>query len=151
MREGVPFLERDVSRDRAAAVEMVRVSGQTGVPVLVIDGQVVVGFDRGRLETLLAEARRSQSLPKVSLGLRVADARPGPGRPRGAFVGAVKPGSPAEQAGLRTGDVVVEFAGSPILGAADLERAMRGLVPGQEVAITVARSGQLLQLRAVPR
>lgn len=52
---GVKFTEYDVSRDRAAADEMVRMTGQMGVPVIVVDGQVVVGFDRTRLEHLLAK------------------------------------------------------------------------------------------------
>lgn len=45
---------RDVSQDYAAAVEMVRRSGQQGVPVITLDDEVVVGFDRPRLEQILA-------------------------------------------------------------------------------------------------
>ena len=50
---GVPYEDKDVSRDVEAAREMVRLSGQTRVPVLVIDGNVVVGFDRRRIDELL--------------------------------------------------------------------------------------------------
>ncbi|HHY35438.1 MAG TPA: glutaredoxin family protein [Firmicutes bacterium] len=50
---GVPYEDKDVSRDVEAAREMVRISGQMGVPVLVIDGNVVVGFDRPRIDELL--------------------------------------------------------------------------------------------------
>ncbi|MFC2033621.1 glutaredoxin family protein, partial [Chloroflexota bacterium] len=46
--------EHDVSQDRAAAEEMVSLTGQMGVPVIVIDGQVILGFDRPRMEQLLA-------------------------------------------------------------------------------------------------
>ena len=49
----VRFREIDVSRDEKAAQEMVRRSGQQGVPQSLIDGQVVVGFDRNRINTLL--------------------------------------------------------------------------------------------------
>ena len=52
---GVKYAEYDVSRDRAAADEMVRLTGQMGVPVILVDGQVVVGFDRARLEHLLSK------------------------------------------------------------------------------------------------
>lgn len=49
----IAFKDVDVSRDTAAAQEMVRRSGQMGVPQAWIDGQVVVGFDRKRVDTLL--------------------------------------------------------------------------------------------------
>lgn len=39
--------------DREKAMEMVRKSGQQGVPVLDIDGQIVVGFDKGKIDKLL--------------------------------------------------------------------------------------------------
>jgi len=52
---GIPFDDKDVSVDIQAAREMVRVSGQMGVPVLVIDGNVVIGFDKHRIDQLLAE------------------------------------------------------------------------------------------------
>jgi len=50
---GVPFEEKDVSVDIKAAREMMEVSGQMGVPVLVIDGNVVVGFDKKKIDQLL--------------------------------------------------------------------------------------------------
>jgi thioredoxin len=49
----IPFKDVDVSRDTKAAQEMVRRSGQMGVPQAWIDGQVVVGFDRRRVDALL--------------------------------------------------------------------------------------------------
>ncbi|MGQ1889058.1 glutaredoxin domain-containing protein [Thermophagus sp. OGC60D27] len=49
----IQFREIDVSKDEKAAQEMVRRSGQQGVPQSLIDGQVVVGFDRNRINTLL--------------------------------------------------------------------------------------------------
>lgn len=49
----IAFKEIDVSRDAQSAQEMVRRSGQMGVPQAWIDGQVVVGFDRKRIDALL--------------------------------------------------------------------------------------------------
>lgn len=49
----VPFREIDVSRDPAAARDLVRRSGQMGVPVVEIDGRPVVGFDKPRIDQLL--------------------------------------------------------------------------------------------------
>jgi glutaredoxin-like YruB-family protein len=52
--KGVSYKDIDVSRDESAAEEMVKVSGQMGVPVVVIDGEAVVGFDRSRIDSLLS-------------------------------------------------------------------------------------------------
>lgn len=40
--------------DVAARQELVRLTGQMSVPVIVVDGQAVVGFDRAKLQRLLA-------------------------------------------------------------------------------------------------
>jgi glutaredoxin 3 len=52
----VAFREVDVSRDPAAARDLVRRTGQMGVPVIEIDGRPVVGFDRPRIDRLLGLA-----------------------------------------------------------------------------------------------
>ena len=49
----VPFTEYDVSRDQRRAEEMVRKSGQMGVPVLDVNGKVIVGFDKTAIERSL--------------------------------------------------------------------------------------------------
>lgn len=53
----VTYTEKDVSKDRAAAEEMIQKSGQMGVPVIVIGDAgtetLVVGFDRPRLAAAL--------------------------------------------------------------------------------------------------
>jgi len=50
---GIPFEDIDVSANPDAAKEMVEKSGQMGVPVVDIDGQIVVGFNEGKLGELL--------------------------------------------------------------------------------------------------
>jgi glutaredoxin-like YruB-family protein len=49
----VGFREVDVSRDQSAARDLVRRTGQMGVPVIEIDGRPVVGFDKPRIDALL--------------------------------------------------------------------------------------------------
>ncbi|MBI2483760.1 glutathione S-transferase N-terminal domain-containing protein [Candidatus Uhrbacteria bacterium] len=49
----VHYTEKDVSVDAAARDEMVQKSGQLGVPVIDIDGTLVVGFDKAKLASLL--------------------------------------------------------------------------------------------------
>jgi len=49
----IRFKEVDVSRDASAAREMVRRTGQQGVPVIYIGSRFVVGFDRPKIDRLL--------------------------------------------------------------------------------------------------
>jgi len=49
----VRFRDVDVSRDQAAARDMVRRSGQMGVPVIDIGGKIIVGFDKPKINQLL--------------------------------------------------------------------------------------------------
>ena len=53
-RKGVSFVNYDVSVDRDKAREMIQKSGQMGVPVITIDGEVVVGFNQAVLDKLLS-------------------------------------------------------------------------------------------------
>ncbi len=52
-QQGVRFKQVDVSRDQAAARDMVRRSGQQGVPQILIGNKIVVGFDRPKIDKLL--------------------------------------------------------------------------------------------------
>lgn len=51
--KGVEYEEFDVMSDLEKRREMVDKTGQMGVPVITVDNQVVVGFDRAELERLL--------------------------------------------------------------------------------------------------
>lgn len=122
---------------------MVRASGQQGVPVITVDGQVVVGFDQPRLRQLLAQARQA----KPRLGASIADAasqvHKHPGIPAsGAYVGRVRSGSAAARAGLREGDVITALGGQPVGRAADVHRLVPQLPKGRDVSLTYVRDGQ---------
>jgi glutaredoxin 3 len=52
--KNIPYTEVDVSQDHAKQEEMVAKSGQFGVPVIDVDGNIIVGFDKRRLDELLA-------------------------------------------------------------------------------------------------
>lgn len=140
-RRSIPFREVDVSRDAAGAAEMVRLSGQRGVPVTVIDGQVIVGFDRPRLDGLFAQAQRPR------LGASVADAASMAVKGRcaasqGAYVGRVTPEGAAAQAGLQPGDVIVALANQPVTSALQLEQLIARLRPGQTVPVAYVRGSE---------
>ncbi len=49
----IKFEEIDVSKDKKAREEIIKKSGQMGVPVIEIDGQIVVGFDKEKIVKLL--------------------------------------------------------------------------------------------------
>ena len=153
-QRGVPFTEYDVSRDQNAAIEMVQMSGQQGVPVTAINGQVVVGFNRPIIDQLLAQretsANPAEAARSPKLGVAIAEAKriavqQGKTLPNGAFVGRVTPGSPAAVAGLRSGDVIAELAGRPIQSDADVHRVMATVKYGQSLDMLVWRDGQTLQ------
>jgi len=52
-QKGIKYTEYDVGSDREKAMEMIRKSHQMGVPVIVVDDEVVIGFDRAKLDKLL--------------------------------------------------------------------------------------------------
>ena len=52
-QQGVRFRDVDVSKDPAAARDMVRRSGQQGVPVIDINGKILVGFNKPEIDKLL--------------------------------------------------------------------------------------------------
>ena len=54
-RKGIAYIEHDVARDRDAAKEMIKKSGQMGVPVIIVDDTIVVGFNQTQLEQLLSQ------------------------------------------------------------------------------------------------
>lgn len=49
----IEFEEIDVAENREAAEEMIQKSGQMGVPVIEINGEIVVGFDKEKISQLL--------------------------------------------------------------------------------------------------
>ncbi len=146
----MPYIEKDVSKDRAAAQEMIEKTNQMGVPVITVGDQYVIGFDRPRLEELLAAQGGAKAPPKVSFGLQIADAskiaqKAGAVPLFGAFVGHVRPDTPADRAGLQQGDVITEVNLRPISSADDLARVLSGLAPGNRLMIGFLRGQHKMQ------
>jgi membrane-associated protease RseP (regulator of RpoE activity) len=102
---------------------------------------------------------------------RFADARPAPGSAAshaggygpwlgtlpdfgtagspGARIAAVVPGSPAERAGLRSGDVIVSFAGTQVASLEEFASLLFLQSEGNEVEIVVSRGDETIETRAV--
>jgi glutaredoxin 3 len=53
-RKGVEFDDRDVSQDREALMELLDTHRSNMTPTIVIDGEVIIGFDRDRIDALLS-------------------------------------------------------------------------------------------------
>jgi glutaredoxin-like YruB-family protein len=53
-RQGIPFREVDISRNQHAAERLARRSGQMAVPQIDINGHLVVGFDKAKIDRLLS-------------------------------------------------------------------------------------------------
>ena len=117
------------------------------MPVIVVDDQVIVGFDRRRLALLLGQTQTR----KPTLGVSIADAariaaKRGSGPTVGAYIGRVRPGSAAEKAGLRPGDVITELGGRPIRVAADVHAVLARHHPGDQLSLTFERDGREMRL-----
>ncbi|HKZ08628.1 MAG TPA: DegQ family serine endoprotease [Methylomirabilota bacterium] len=117
---------------------------------LIARGRVVRGWLGIVIQDLTPELAAGFGLPDTTGGVLVSD---------------VMKDSPAEAAGMRTGDVIVEFTGSGIKEVTDLQRRVAAVEPGRPAALTVIRDrrptrltvhigeqpGEDVQMAAVPR
>ncbi len=150
-QRGISFEERDVSQNPSYAQELVRSTGQMGVPVTIINGQVVVGFDRGRLEQLLT---RTETRQRPSFGASIADAskitaKQGSGITLGAYIGRIRPGSVAERLGLVPGDIITELNMKRIANAGDLETALCNLNRGSRFSLVFLRDNERMTTEGI--
>jgi S1-C subfamily serine protease len=61
---------------------------------------------------------------------------------KGAIIGTVEKGSPAERAGLKAGDVIIDIDGKAVLSASDLRNRIGLRESGSKVTVTYLRQGQ---------
>lgn len=145
----MPYVVKDVSNDYAAAMEMIRRSGQQGVPVITTEDEVIVGFDQVRLAKI---AERFAGPKRPPLGLLGANAEAYlarhpeaaakvPSGTKGVYVGEIRPESVAQRAGLRPGDIVIGLAGKRVRDMAMLDQMIETLKPGDAVDIRYLRDG----------
>lgn len=168
----VSALNRTISSEDGALDGLIQTdtaisSGNSGGPLLNTRGQVVgintavfqssfdvaannVGFAIsvsevvpviGELRDVANGAPRREGYLGVGLTIRSDGGR-------GAVINDVTPGSPADRAGLRPGDVVIAADGSPVDGQPAFVAAIRDKSPGDTIDIQVLRDGQRLTLTA---
>src|SRR5688572_31298551 len=119
-------------------MEMIRVSGQQGVPVTVANGDVILGFDQRKFAKL-AEMFAGPKRPP--LGILAADAEEYlakhpekaekvPAGTKGVYVGKVRPKTVAARGGLKPGDIITSFAGNRVRTMSALDQMVETLKAG---------------------
>jgi serine protease Do len=93
----------------------------------------------GRVERGYVGLRLQEITPTIAQALGLQN-------DEGVLVASVEPGSPAEKAGIRTGDVITRFDGRPIESGRELSRAVAAMRPGTETPFTVLRDGRAQDL-----
>ena len=78
------------------------------------------------IQPVTADIARSLNLPSV----------------KGAIVNGVEPGSPADRAGLETGDVITKFNGQALESGNDLRNLVASTAPGSKATVTIVRQGR---------
>jgi serine protease Do len=136
--------------------------GNSGGPLLNLHGEVV-GINTAIVATgqgisfaipinlakeVLAQLSEKGRVTRGFLGIQVQQVAPelarssGLERPRGARVAYVQPDSPGAQAGIREGDVIVEFNGRTIVNMQELPRLVANTTPGSEAGVRLIRHGR---------
>ncbi|MBI1734973.1 MAG: Do family serine endopeptidase [Candidatus Rokubacteria bacterium] len=141
--------------------------GNSGGPLLNLDGHVIgvntaivasgqgIGFaiPINQAKDIMRQLMSSGRVVRGWLGIMIQDMTedlaPGFGvqERQGVLVANVMPGGPAESAGVKIGDVIVEFGGAPIRETPDLQRRVASVTPGQPTEMKVIREGQPTTLR----
>lgn len=150
----VPFIQTDVALN----------PGNSGGPLIDMSGEVVginsmiysgTGGYMGvsfaiPVETAMDVAKQLQTKGKVTRGRLGITIQPMTADLAEAFrlqttagvvVSSVERGGPADRAGLRSGDVILEYDGKPITGSAELPRLVAKTQPGSTVQLSVWREG----------
>jgi Do/DeqQ family serine protease len=133
--------------------------GNSGGPLLNIDGKVIgintaivaagqgIGFSIpiNQAKDVMQQLITRGKVVRGWLGIAIQDVTDqlsgsfGVKEREGVLVAEVMKGSPAEAAGLKAGDVVVDLSGTPIKEVPDLQRRIAAIRPGQTMKLTVIR------------
>jgi serine protease Do len=158
------FLQTDAAINRGnSGGPMFNMAGEViGVNTAIFSqsgGNIGIGFavPSGIAKPIIAELRESGKVRRGWLGVAIQPVTPeiaqalGLVQQGGALVAQVTPDSPAAQAGMESGDVVIEFDGRKIEGPRDLSRMVAQTDVGKRVDITVLRNSDRKNLELTIR
>lgn len=151
----VPFIQTDVAIN----------PGNSGGPLFNLEGEVIgvnsqiftrsggsIGLSfaipSSVVRNVVAQIQATGEVERGWLGVSIQDVDRnladsfGLDRPRGALIAQVGKGSPAENAGLASGDIIVSFDGHDIETSADLPHIVGLIAPGASVEAVIVRDGK---------
>jgi S1-C subfamily serine protease len=109
-------------------------------------GSIGIGFavPIDRAKEVLPTLKKGDDVERAYLGVTTATVTPELNLrvDAGAYVQDVTPLSPADEAGLRPGDVIVKLDGEDVAGTEDVSEIVDARDPGDEVAVEVVRAGE---------
>jgi putative serine protease PepD len=110
-------------------------------------GNLGIGFavPSNTVRQVVPTLSRGQNIERPYLGL--SSASPSPGAPAGAEVQSVVSGGPADDAGVKNGDVITSIDGKQVREPSDVSQAISGKKPGDTVDVVVERGGSTLTLK----
>jgi serine protease Do len=117
-------------------------------------GSIGLGFaiPINRAQRVLTDIVRFGEIRHPWVGLHLADVESGSGsRTTGALVRRVDPGSPADRAGIRSGDHIVAAGGRPLRSAIEWEGRLLDQPSEEPFRVTVARGANEIELEITPR
>jgi len=140
--------------------------GNSGGPLVNLNGEVIgvntaivsrtggsmgIGFavPIDMATFVIDQLRDKGSVTRSYLGAWIQDLTPELsqhfGEPDGVLIGDIIPDSPAERAGLQSGDLVIEFEGRPVRDAGSFRSRIASTGVGEEVDLTVVRDGKRME------
>lgn len=113
-------------------------------------GNVGIGFavPVNMMKAVVSQLEKFGAVKRGRIGVSLQTVTPdiaaavGLAKAAGAIIGAVERGSPAEKAGIKAGDVLVEIDGKPVLNASDVRNRIGLREAGSNVAVTLLRQGR---------
>lgn len=145
-QRGIAYTKRDVLSDPSATAILFGRLGKVVVPVVQVGERLLVGHDPVQLARFLPRPESEEQHVAFGASVRTVTTEiameKGLPSAYGVEVGQVKPGSPAEAAGINPGDVITGIGPYTVNGGADqFRRAVSLRQPGDTMMLTIWRSG----------